>query len=283
MAVRQAGRFVNACLVVWAIQATAITGCVIPEPISSLWPSTPASPTEAAASATWALDVPPATSGFISPADLITLPASSTAASTGLWETTGSLSTEDLITLPASSTAAPTGLWETTGSPSSPATSLASAFVTPTMASTPVVLATTSVRSSTISPTATLSPVGHFVEVGENHRERLGEGLFFPAQVDAERGDLIEFRIHGPYELYLSSLSRPCESTLPVLNERAVENASSVFNFVILDTDPIWFYTSRAEASESCGNQSVFAVNPGENEATFLTNADLGSGLRHKG
>ncbi|KUL81376.1 hypothetical protein ZTR_10688 [Talaromyces verruculosus] len=282
MAVRQAGRFVNACLVVWAIQATTITGCVIPEPVSSLWSSTPASPTEAAASATWAPDVTPATSGFISPADPTTIPAS-TAVPTGLWETTGSLSTEDLITLPASSTAAPTGLWETTGSPSSPATSLAPAFVTPTMASTPVVLGTTSFRSSTISPSATLSPVGHFVEVGENHRERLGEGLFFPAQVDAERGDLIEFRIHGPYELYLSSLSRPCESTLPVLNERAVENASSVFNFVVLDTDPIWFYASRAEASESCGNQSVFAVNPGENEATFLTNADLDSGLRHKG
>jgi hypothetical protein len=125
--------------------------------------------------------------------------------------------------------------------------------------------------------------VGHFVEVGENHQQRPGEGLFFPAQIDAQRGDLIEFRIHGPYELYLSSLSRPCDSTLPFLNDRAVENASSVFNFVVLETDPVWFYTSRAGESESCSSQSVFAVNPGENGATFLTNANLGSGLPQKG
>jgi hypothetical protein len=116
---------------------------------------------------------------------------------------------------------------------------------------------------------------GHFVEVGEINSpggEDTKLSIFSPNRIDAPAGDLIEFRIHGPYELYQSHFEQPCDSSLPPLNELSAINVSTSYKLVIPDVKPLWFYAVLNGKPPRC-DVAVFAVNPGDRMTDFLMNA----------
>jgi hypothetical protein len=116
----------------------------------------------------------------------------------------------------------------------------------------------------TQSPNTAYTPQWHSVEVGRHSR-----GQFAPPSIIAAAGDLVKFVFVGNYSLIQSTLENPC---------RANSNFESAFglqsiNYMVQSTAAEYFFSMLAEVQNVCNNGTVFSINPGGTNDTFLKNA----------
>lgn len=107
------------------------------------------------------------------------------------------------------------------------------------------------------------SPI-HLVKVNAST-----ESLFYPKSLDGiPVGDFVDFDIvDGLYSLHTTSLGSPCD----IINNVGNPNSRNHL-YLVTGTEPVWFIACPVLRSCYCDQQIHFALNPGEQKATFMSN-----------
>ncbi|GMG16784.1 unnamed protein product [Aspergillus oryzae] len=101
------------------------------------------------------------------------------------------------------------------------------------------------------------------------------QSLFRPQFINAAPGDMVLFRFYGAYALYSSDFQDPCHA--PRLSQNAVPTRDKIpsHQVSVQSTKPLWFSASLIDKPHLCNNETVFAVNPGNQKEDFLANASM--------
>lgn len=107
------------------------------------------------------------------------------------------------------------------------------------------------------------SPI-HIVKVNAST-----DSLFYPKSLDSiPVGDFMDFDIvNGLFSLHTTSLGNPCDIINHVGNP---DNGSHLCS--VTGPEPVWFIACPVLRSCYCDQQIHFALNPGEQKATFMSN-----------
>ncbi|KAL4984459.1 hypothetical protein BDW68DRAFT_180649 [Aspergillus falconensis] len=112
----------------------------------------------------------------------------------------------------------------------------------------------------------------------EIHVGLTGTQLFVPNQINANIGDKIVFIFHGGnHTLTQSSLETPCvpaaefDSGFNNFNPHQQDDISLTLTVTTLESQ--WFFCKQDKPSSHCHAGMVFAINPGDNMASFLRRA----------
>ncbi|KAL4744514.1 hypothetical protein BDW72DRAFT_199511 [Aspergillus terricola var. indicus] len=102
--------------------------------------------------------------------------------------------------------------------------------------------------------------------------------LFVPNQINANIGDKIVFIFHGGnHTLTQSSLEAPCvpaaefDSGFKNFNSHQQDEIS--LTLTVTSLQPQWFFCKQENPSSHCHAGMVFAINPGDDMASFLRKA----------
>lgn len=102
--------------------------------------------------------------------------------------------------------------------------------------------------------------------------------LFVPNQINANIGDKIVFIFHGGnHTLTQSSLEAPCvpaaefDSGFKNFNSHQQDEIS--LTLTVTSLEPQWFFCKQENPSSHCHAGIVFAINPGDDMASFLRKA----------
>jgi hypothetical protein len=114
----------------------------------------------------------------------------------------------------------------------------------------------------------------HHVEVGP-----FGQLFFQPSQVDAEVGDVVEFRFRSfNHTLTQSSLEEPCVSSdqfdSGFRQFNPADSLLKTISFSVNDPAPQYFFCHQKLPVNHCRRGMVFVINPGESMDSFLMNVE---------
>ncbi|KAL2831932.1 hypothetical protein BJY01DRAFT_254070 [Aspergillus pseudoustus] len=87
--------------------------------------------------------------------------------------------------------------------------------------------------------------------------------LFSPPSLDVQPGDIVLFRLHGPYLIYPSKQGSPCGAPRLSLNTISPGKEVSSYQMSVRSSGRAWYSASLVDRPQDCNNHTIFVMNTG--------------------